>query len=114
MSFSNIQGRQRISDRGHRREREISDEHLGEFSPEGSRGLDFIQRLCNSRSLTRESLVVLAQVFSAISCIPFHRDFTRRRSLVIKWFDDHIDRLEPLGPLFTLESESLHARGEAV
>jgi hypothetical protein len=100
--------RQRISDRGHKAEKEISDEHLGDFDPEGSLGLQFIRRMCPSHSLTRESLVVLAQVFAVISGIPFHRDFTRRRTLVIKWFDDNLDQLEPLGALITLEAEALH------
>jgi hypothetical protein len=104
--------RSRISDRGHKPEGQISDEHLGKFTPDGSRGLEFVQRMCRSYSLTRESLIVLAQVFSAISCIPFHRDFTRRRILVIKWFDDHIEDLEPLGVLFTLEAEPLHPGDE--
>jgi hypothetical protein len=49
-------------------------------------------------------------VFSAITGIPFHRDFTRRRSLVIKWFNDHLARLEPSRPLFTLETETLQPR----
>jgi hypothetical protein len=106
--------RERISDRGHKPEKEISEEHLGDFIPEGSLGLKFIQRMCPSYSLTRESLVVLAQVFAVISGIPFHRDYTRRRTLVIKWFDDNIERLEPLGSLFTLEAESLHSRDDGV
>jgi hypothetical protein len=106
--------RERISDRGHKPEKEISEEHLGKFNPEGSRGLALIQRMCHSYSLTRESLVVLAQVFSAISGIAFHRDYTRRRTLVIKWFDDNFDRLQSLGSLFTLEAEPLHSRGDEI
>jgi hypothetical protein len=99
--------RERISDRGHKKESEISAEHLGAFRVEGSDGMRFIQGICNSHSLTRESLVVLAQVFSAISRVPFHRDFTRRRSLVVKWFHDHVEQLKPFGSLVTLEAEDL-------
>jgi hypothetical protein len=102
--------RERISDRAHRSEREISDGHMGGFSAEGSRGLAFIQRMCRPYRLTRESLVVLAQVFSAISGVPFRRDFTRRRTLVIKWFDDHIERLEPLGALIALDAVDMRPR----
>jgi hypothetical protein len=104
--------RERISDRGHKPERQISDEHLGEFNPEGSRGMEFIESLCPSVSLTRESLIVLAQVFSVLSSVPFHRDFTRRRILVIKWFNDNVDQLEPFASLFTLETESLQPKDE--
>jgi hypothetical protein len=94
----------------HKREREISDQHLGEFKPEGSLGLKFIQELCPTYSLTRESLVVLARLFSAMSSVPFPRDFTRRRGLIIKWFTDHIVELEPLGTLITLEADFLQTR----
>jgi hypothetical protein len=76
--------------------------------------LEFLKRICHSNNLTRESLYVLAQVFSTISRVPFHRDFTRRRTLVIKWFNDHIDQLEPLGPLITLEAETTAAKPDAV
>jgi hypothetical protein len=87
--------RGQISDRAHHPERVVSEQHLGHFKPEGSRGHEFIQRVCRYENVTRESLVALAQVFSAASGIPFPRDFTRRRALVIKWFTDHVDALEP-------------------
>lgn len=106
--------RQRISDRGHKRERQILDEHLGDFTPDGSRGMAFIQRLSPCGSLTRVSLVFLAHVFSVVTEVPFHRDFTRRRNLVIKWFDDHIDELEPFGSLFTLEAANHGMKSEDV
>jgi hypothetical protein len=105
-------GRERISDRGHKREREISELHLGEFKPQGSTGLRFLQSLTPDHTLTRESLVILAQVFSSVSSIPFPRDFTRRRDLIIKWFTDHLDILEPFGCLLKLEVEPLQTRTE--
>jgi hypothetical protein len=98
-----------ISDRAHRREREIADDHLGQFRPEDSRGLRLIETVCATTSLTRESLVALAKAFGWLSGIPFPRDYTRRRALVIKWFDDNADALQPFGDAMTVEIEPVGA-----
>jgi hypothetical protein len=99
--------RTRISDRANKPEREISDQHLGKFKPEGSRGLAFIRKLCCSEGLTREALLALAHVFSNISGVPFRRDYGRRRVLIIKWFDDNIVTLEPLATVIKPTVEDL-------
>jgi hypothetical protein len=99
----------RLSDRGHKREQEISDLHTGGFSADGSRGLRFLERICPGHNLTRESLVALGRVFSLISGVKFPRDFTRRRILVIKWFDDNIDGLEPVGSILQLDATFVNA-----
>jgi hypothetical protein len=104
-------GRPRISDRGHLSEAKISELHLGRFAAEGSAGLHFLETLCPGHDLTCESLVALARVCSVISGVQFPRDFTRRRDLVIKWFDDHLDRLEPLGCIMILEAKKIPAKG---
>jgi len=102
--------RARISDRAHKSEAEISDLHMSTFKADGSAGATFLLGLCRGQSLTRQSLIVLAKVFSIISGVHFPRDFTRRRDLIFKWFTDHISELEPFGPLFTLELISMEAR----
>jgi hypothetical protein len=84
--------------------------HLGKFNPEGSDGLSFLLSLCPCRNLTRESFIILAQVFSILTSISFPRDFSRRRDLVIKWFDDNLDQIRPFSPLFILEAEVLQQR----
>jgi hypothetical protein len=93
----------RISDRRNLHESDISDQHLGGFSAAESRGQRFVDAICQNHSVTRDSLVSLAHVFSCISGVRFPRDFARRRVLVIKWFDDHIDELESLGKVISLE-----------
>jgi hypothetical protein len=98
-----------ISDRAHKLEREVSNAHEGEFVAEGSRGLIFLEGLCPRQTLNRVSLVALAKVFAAIAHIPFYRDFTRRRSLVIKWFDDNIDRLEPVAAILEISTGLLQS-----
>jgi hypothetical protein len=97
-----VQPKQRVSDRAHMLEKEISDIHLGGFQLEGSRGWQFIQDLIPDGNVKCQSLIQLARVFSAISGIPFHRDYTRRRALIVKWFDDHIDELQPIQAIVTI------------
>jgi hypothetical protein len=105
--------RERISDRAHKSEAEIAQVHLSAFRSEGSAGLVFLQELCPAHSLTRESLIVVAKLFSIISGIHFPRDYTRRRDLIFKWFTDHIAELEAIGRLFTLEAENIQIRDES-
>jgi hypothetical protein len=105
--------RARISDRAHKSEAEIAEVHLSTFRSDGSAGLVFVQKLCPGHSLRRESLIVLAKIFSIISGVHFPRDYTRRRDLIFKWFTDHIGELEAIGSLFTLEAQDMQARDEA-
>jgi hypothetical protein len=86
----------RVSDRASKPEKDISDRHQAGFVARGSRGERFIKAMIPQGNVTCHSLAILAKIFSAISGIPFHRDYTRRRALVIKWFDDHIETLRPL------------------
>jgi hypothetical protein len=99
-----------ISDRIHKREGEISDLHLGQFEPDGSQGDRFLRDIAFGVSLTRESLVSFAQLFYVISGIQFPRDYTRRRALVVKWFNDHLEELRPLGGIFTVRVDKLIQR----
>jgi hypothetical protein len=96
--------RRPISDRANKAESEVSNDHVGDFVAEGSRGMKFLDKLCPGQILTREALVALAKVFAAIAQVPFYRDFTRRRVLVIKWFDDNIDKLEPVGAILDIST----------
>jgi hypothetical protein len=93
----------RISDRRNLGESEISDHHLAGFSAAGSRGERFVAAMCQNHPVTRDSLVSLAHVFASISGVRFPRDFSRRRVLVIKWFDDHIDELQSIAKVISLE-----------
>jgi hypothetical protein len=101
-----MRAKHRVSDRAHRPEKEISDTHQDGFQAQGSRGDEFIRTLVPSGNLTCQALATLAKIFSAISGIPFHRDFTRRRALVVKWFNDNLDTLEPIQSIVTLFTEA--------
>jgi hypothetical protein len=98
--------RPQVSDRAHYPEKQIAEDHLGEFMPIGSRGLEFIERIAGTPPLTGKSLIVLARGCAFVANVWFPRDFTRRRDLVIKWFDDHIDTLEPLQAIMQIDTVS--------
>jgi hypothetical protein len=91
-------------------EGEISKLHLGLFTAEGSPGLMFVESLSPGHNLTRESLIIVAGICSAVSGVRFPRDFTRRRDLIIKWFNDHLEKLEPIGHLLQLDAELIKGK----
>jgi hypothetical protein len=89
--------------RRQRKESKIARDHLGSFVAEGSRAWGFIGGLTDGRSMTRDSLIHLASVFYVISGVPFKRDFRRKVDLVYKWFDDHLEELEPFGCIIEID-----------
>jgi hypothetical protein len=58
--------------------------------------LTVMERLVPDASLDRESLLALAKIISVLIDVPFQRMFTRRRSLIVKWFDMNLEKWEPL------------------
>jgi hypothetical protein len=75
------------------REREIAERLQGTFRAEGSRGWQLIEHIANGERLGRMDIWKLATVFSIVSGIRFPRNMTRRRNLIVKWFDEHADEL---------------------
>jgi hypothetical protein len=84
------------------KEKEVADALIGAFDSSESRGLHLIRRLSIGKELSKEQMIGLAHVFSVLAKIDFPRDFTRRRDLVVKWFDDHFEALEPLATVVHL------------
>jgi hypothetical protein len=76
-------------------ERAIAEMRLGEFSAQGSRGLQLLQQMFPRSDMTRRSMYSLATILGALANVPLERDFSRRKELIIKWFDDNYDALEP-------------------
>jgi hypothetical protein len=83
-------------------EREVADFRLGQFSATGSRGLDFLRQAFPTGELTRRSMYSLATVLAALASVRLERDFARRKELLIKWFDDNLEALEPFLPFVEL------------
>ncbi|OHT11003.1 hypothetical protein TRFO_19497 [Tritrichomonas foetus] len=75
-------------------EKDIARILLGDFKPEGSRGLQLL-RMVAPKDITRESLIALCKSLSFFSHIRLERNYTRRRDLLIKWCDDNYDSLLP-------------------
>ena len=92
-----------IPNRATMKEREIADLRLGTFVAEGSRGMELLQRIYPSGELTRRSLYSFASLIAALSGIKLGRDYTRRKELLIKWFDENYYALEPYSKFFVLE-----------
>jgi hypothetical protein len=83
-------------------EAEVSQTLLGDFRPEKSEAVTILESVIPDGSLTRDSLIALAQLVSAASKAEFPRNSKRRRSLIIKWFDDHLFELRILAPLLQI------------
>jgi hypothetical protein len=83
-------------------EHDIADARLGDFNPEGSRGEAIVRQIYPEGELTRRSLYSFASVLSALANVPLQRDLTRRKSLLVKWFDEHYSTLEPFMVFITL------------
>lgn len=105
-----------VPGRSSMKEHEICETRMGKFVAKGSEGELFVQAMLPPNSnvkLTRESLIVIARILSVITGIRFMRDYTRRRSLVIKWFDDNIEALRPFQYVIHLDYEVLRQTGLA-
>ena len=76
-------------------EKGVAKELLGDFEPEGSRGMIFVMNFFNGQ-ITVNRLVWLGTIFSRMLNIEFPRNFKRNRDLLIKWFDTNIELIEPL------------------
>ena len=75
-------------------EKGVAKELIGDFKPEGSRGMLFLEKYFN-KQLYVNRLISLGLVFSKICDIKFPRNYRRNKELLILWFDMNIDRIEP-------------------
>jgi hypothetical protein len=84
-------------------ERDIADATLGNFHAENSRAAQRLGRMYPHGDLTRRSLYSFASLLGALAGVKLPRDFTRRKDLLLKWFDDNFDALEPYLRFFDLD-----------
>lgn len=86
--------------RRHASEKHVADTLLGDFRPITSAGFKLIQEMAGCSQcyddLSRNLLLSLATVVSTILDIQFPRNFSRRKSLIVKWFDINYDRISPI------------------
>jgi hypothetical protein len=103
-----------MSGRRSQGEKNRADRLLGGFRADESRGLAFLERIIPDGSLTEPSLIVLGQIMASVCKLDFPRDFKRRRGLLIKWFDNNVDKLEPLEHVIRVAMQrSLHGHKNA-
>lgn len=75
---------------------------LGDFDPYNSRGWDLIKYMTHHQ-VSRHALISLATILSGLIGIPFERDYSRRKDLVIKWFDTNYDEIIQFKDCFEIE-----------
>jgi hypothetical protein len=68
---------------------------LGDFQASTSRTVEQLREIYPHGTWTRDSLSSFATVIGTIAGVRVGRNFTRRKDLLIKWFEDHYDVLEP-------------------
>jgi hypothetical protein len=83
-----------VPNRSKMSEREIADLRQGDFCAQESRALTLLRQKYPI-DLSRRSLYSLATVMSTLANVRLERDFARRKELLIKWFDDNYEAIEP-------------------
>ena len=83
--------------RRHASEKAVAQNLLGDFVVKNSRGLKLIESMMGEESfdtVSRNSLLSLTTVISKFIEVPFPRNYSRRKALIVKWFDDNADEIE--------------------
>lgn len=97
--------------RHHSTEKDVAQSLQGSFEIKNSRGLKLIEELFNNRqfdTISRNSLLSLTIILSTLTQIPFPRNFSRRKALIVKWFDTNYDILSQTKPFVNLEFVAKH------
>ena len=81
----------RVKDRRNCTEHDIIQLHLGEFDPEDSPGLQLALEFLGDCPCASQSLSIVAHLLGEIIQKPVPRDYTRKKALLIKWFDENHD-----------------------
>lgn len=76
------------------REKDKADSLTLLYNPNDKRGMEFISLFFHGE-ISLNQLISLGHVLSAISRIPLPRDFTRRKKLMMAWFNEHVLELMP-------------------
>jgi hypothetical protein len=92
-----------VTNRASMTERNIAEFQLDAFQPESSRAAQRLRVFYPHGDLTRRALCSFATVLAVLAGVTLPRDLTRRRNLLMKWFDDHFDALEPYLQFFELD-----------
>lgn len=83
------------SKKRHISEGEIARRLLGNFTYLTSRSYHFFESVFPSPP-NRNALIAIGQVASVLLGIKLERAYTRKKSLMYKWFDMHLDKVEKI------------------
>jgi hypothetical protein len=84
-------------------ERDIAEFRLGGFHADNSRAAQEFRVLYPYGELTRRSLYSFASLVATLAEVKLPRDFTRRKDLLLKWFDDNFEVVGPYLRFFELD-----------
>jgi hypothetical protein len=87
-------------------ERDLANRNQGDFRPEGSRAMALMLEKYPVGMLTRNLVLSFCDVLSGVSGIRLPRDLKRRRALLLKWLEDHYDKLKAIADLMELPLNS--------
>lgn len=86
-------------------EKALAKKLLEDFNAKGSRGEALIEQILHRdiKTISRNGLIGLGTIISGYTGINFPRNNTRKRDLIIKWFDDNELIIRPIAHNITVE-----------
>ena len=83
--------------RSHVPEKDISMNLLNGFIAQGSKGEKLIVEMTGTQldNLSKTALCKISDILSKLSGIKISRNILRRKDLIVKWFHDNEDKIEP-------------------
>ncbi|KAK8837603.1 hypothetical protein M9Y10_036134 [Tritrichomonas musculus] len=91
-------------------EKIISRNMLQDFQIEGSRGKEVIEQMLQQKveKASRVGLIQLGNIISGLIDVKISRNHKRKKDLIIKWFDENADLIEPLVPKIKVDFVDLN------
>lgn len=85
-------------------DRRKADSRLGDFDPKNSK---IWKKICNkfSPNLSQNELVSLAEIIASNVKIKVDREARRRKEVLIKWFDENSEKIDPFINIIHLSTD---------
>lgn len=79
-------------------EKTVSNNLLGDFNVETSKGKILIEKLCGRelKEIKAHSIFRIAKLISELTDIQLPRNIYRRKDLMVKWFDLHHNKIDEI------------------
>lgn len=88
----------RIYSRKHNTEKELSQNLLGDFKVQNSKGKELIEEIfgVELKLISNTALINVTLVVSNMICQKCPRNFKRKKDLIVKWFDDNAELINAI------------------